>query len=78
MLAAPPLRPGGGVWRGGLRGPDAAQLIAAYSLTMLRGTPGEMADELRRRRDELGVSYVAVGEAFVETFAPVAELLAGQ
>jgi hypothetical protein len=37
-----------------------------------------MADELRRRRDELGVSYVAVGEAFADTFAPVTELLAGR
>ena len=48
------------------------------TLARLRGTPRQMADELLRRRDELGVSYVAVGEAFVETFAPVAELLAGR
>ena len=48
------------------------------TLARLRGTPRAMADELRRRRDELGVSYVAVGEAFADTFAPVTELLAGR
>ena len=34
-----------------------------------------MADELRRRRDGLGVTYFAVGEAFADRFAPVVELL---
>jgi hypothetical protein len=41
----------------------------------LRGTPREMADDLRRRRDDLGVSYFAVGEAFAEVLAPVVEQL---
>jgi len=36
-----------------------------------------MADELQRRRDGLGTSYVAVNAAFIEQFAPVVELLAG-
>jgi alkanesulfonate monooxygenase SsuD/methylene tetrahydromethanopterin reductase-like flavin-dependent oxidoreductase (luciferase family) len=44
----------------------------------LRGTPREMADELRRRRDDLGVGYFAVGEAFAEVLAPVVEELAGR
>jgi alkanesulfonate monooxygenase SsuD/methylene tetrahydromethanopterin reductase-like flavin-dependent oxidoreductase (luciferase family) len=48
------------------------------SLVRLRGTPRQMADELRRRRDTMGVSYVSVGEMFAERFAPVAELLAGE
>jgi alkanesulfonate monooxygenase SsuD/methylene tetrahydromethanopterin reductase-like flavin-dependent oxidoreductase (luciferase family) len=52
--------------------------LSADTLALLRGTPREMADELRRRRDTLGVSYFAVGEAFAELFAPVAELLAGR
>jgi alkanesulfonate monooxygenase SsuD/methylene tetrahydromethanopterin reductase-like flavin-dependent oxidoreductase (luciferase family) len=47
------------------------------TLALLRGTPQQMADELRRRRDAMGVSYVAVPEQFAEPFAPVAELLAG-
>ena len=37
-----------------------------------------MADELRRRRDALGISYFSVNAAFIEPFAPVAELLAGR
>jgi hypothetical protein len=37
-----------------------------------------MADALRRRRDSLGVTYFAVGEAFADRFAPVIDLLAGR
>ena len=48
------------------------------TLALLRGTPRQMADELQRRRDTLGVSYFAVSEAFAEPFAPVAGLLAGR
>jgi hypothetical protein len=53
-----------------------ATLIARDSLLILRGTPAQMADELRRRRDVLGISYFSVNAAFIEQFAPVAELLA--
>lgn len=49
--------------------------LPADSYTRLRGTPAQMADILRRRRDELGVSYVTIAQPFVETFAPVIELL---
>jgi len=52
--------------------------LPADTLALLRGTPQQMADELQRRREALGVSYYAVGEAFAELFAPVAELLAGR
>jgi alkanesulfonate monooxygenase SsuD/methylene tetrahydromethanopterin reductase-like flavin-dependent oxidoreductase (luciferase family) len=48
------------------------------TLALLRGTPPQMADELRRRRDTLGITYVAVGEAFADAVAPVVELLAGR
>ena len=64
-------------WVRGFLGVDAEQLIAADSLTMLRGNVDEMADELRRRRDALGVSYISVNEAFVEQFAPLVERLTG-
>ena len=36
-----------------------------------------MADTLRRRRDELGVSYLTVPAQSVEAFAPVVAELAG-
>jgi probable F420-dependent oxidoreductase len=51
--------------------------LSGDTLAFLRGSPPEMADELRRRRDTLGVTYFGVGEAFAERFAPVVELLAG-
>ena len=55
--------------------PDA---LAGDTLAFLRGSPRDMTDELRRRRDGLGVTYFAVGEAFADRFAPVIELLTGR
>ncbi|HEX4812496.1 MAG TPA: LLM class flavin-dependent oxidoreductase [Nonomuraea sp.] len=51
--------------------------LDATATGVLRGTPVEMADVLRRRRDRLGVSYVSVNAAYLDSFAPVVELLAG-
>lgn len=56
---------------------DYATMVEADSLLLLRGSVQEMADELQRRRDAIGVSYVSVNAAFAEQFAPVVELLAG-
>ena len=55
-----------------------ATLIEHDSLLILRGSPRQMADELERRRDALGISYASVNAAFMEQFAPVIELLAGR
>jgi alkanesulfonate monooxygenase SsuD/methylene tetrahydromethanopterin reductase-like flavin-dependent oxidoreductase (luciferase family) len=65
-------------WMQRFLGADQATLIAHDSLTMLRGGAQDMADELQRRRDAFGTSYVAVNGAFIEQFAPVVELLAGR
>ena len=65
-------------WMQQFLGADAATLIARDSLTILRGSTRQMADELLRRRDAFGTSYVAVNAIFTEQFAPVVELLAGQ
>jgi probable F420-dependent oxidoreductase len=59
-------------------GVDHAALVANDAQTLLRGTPAEMADELQRRRDAYGVSYVSVNGAFLEQLAPVVERLAGR
>lgn len=56
---------------------DFATLVERDSLLILRGSPRQMADELLRRREEIGVSYVSVNAAFCVQFAPVVELLAG-
>jgi probable F420-dependent oxidoreductase len=65
-------------WTEKFIGADVATLIAHDSLVMLRGSPTQMADELQRRRDELGVSYVCVNAEFFEQLAPVVDLLSGR
>jgi alkanesulfonate monooxygenase SsuD/methylene tetrahydromethanopterin reductase-like flavin-dependent oxidoreductase (luciferase family) len=66
-------------WITRFMGTDMATLIARDSLMILRGdSPAELADELQRRRDTLGISYFSVNGAFIEQFAPVLELLAGR
>ena len=65
-------------WMARFLGADPAELAAADSLTMLRGSVPEMVDELQRRRDAFGVSYVSVNAAFLEQFAPVVERLTGR
>jgi probable F420-dependent oxidoreductase len=57
---------------------DLATLIARDSLQILRGTTQQMADELQRRRDTLGTSYVTVNAAFADKLAPIVELLSGR
>ncbi len=43
----------------------------------LVGTPAEMIDDLLRRRERWGFTYVIVGAEDVESFAPVVAELAG-
>jgi alkanesulfonate monooxygenase SsuD/methylene tetrahydromethanopterin reductase-like flavin-dependent oxidoreductase (luciferase family) len=60
-------------------GADPADLVAADSLVLLRGnTPTALADELQRRRDQIGASYVLVNAEFMAALAPVVELLTGR
>ncbi|MCR6487956.1 LLM class flavin-dependent oxidoreductase [Amycolatopsis sp. OK19-0408] len=59
-------------------GADAQTLIEHDSLSMLRGSVDDMAAELERRREELGVSYISVNGAFIEQFAPVVARLSGK
>jgi hypothetical protein len=55
---------------------DTAALRAADSLAYLSPDPAAAADELRRRREETGVSYFVFGANVADTFAPlVAELM---
>ena len=65
-------------WTERFLGTDPATLMAHDSLVMLRGaSPRLMADELQRRREAFGVSYISVNAAFMEQMVPVAELLTG-
>jgi alkanesulfonate monooxygenase SsuD/methylene tetrahydromethanopterin reductase-like flavin-dependent oxidoreductase (luciferase family) len=65
-------------WMLRFTGTDMATLIAHDSLQVLRGTPRQMADELLRRRDDLGISYFSVNAEFLKEFAPVIALLDGR
>jgi alkanesulfonate monooxygenase SsuD/methylene tetrahydromethanopterin reductase-like flavin-dependent oxidoreductase (luciferase family) len=57
---------------------DTAALQAADSLAYLPPDPAAAADELRRRREETGISYVAFGANVADTFAPLVAELAGR
>jgi probable F420-dependent oxidoreductase len=65
-------------WTKRAAGVDPEVLEASDSLMLLRGTPQEMADELQRRRDEFGTSYITVNSMYLEDLAPVVELLHGR
>ncbi|MEA3184569.1 MAG: hypothetical protein QOJ74_1046, partial [Ilumatobacteraceae bacterium] len=44
----------------------------------LVGSPAELVDDLQRRRERWGISYVIVGADDVEPLAPVVAQLAGR
>jgi probable F420-dependent oxidoreductase len=51
--------------------------VIAESPFALVGPPSKLIDELRKRRERWGFSYVIVGQNDVEAFAPVVAALAG-
>ena len=57
---------------------DPAALRAADSLAILPDDPSAAAEEIQRRREESGFSYVVVGAAFADALAPVVAELAGR
>ena len=57
---------------------DTAALRDADSLAYLPPDPAAAADELRRRREETGVSYVVFGANTADRFAPIVAELAGR
>ncbi|TDE33275.1 LLM class flavin-dependent oxidoreductase [Actinomadura sp. 6K520] len=56
---------------------DPAALRAADSLAVLPDDPVAAAEEIQRRREEIGFSYFVFGADFAETLAPVVAELAG-
>ncbi len=57
---------------------DPAALRAADSLAILPDDPAAVVDELHRRREEIGFSYVVAGARFADALAPVVAQLAGR
>lgn len=57
---------------------DPAALRAADSLATLPDDPAAAAEEIQRRREELGYSYFVFGSNSADTLAPVVAQLTGQ
>ncbi|MEU8222359.1 LLM class flavin-dependent oxidoreductase [Kribbella sp. NPDC048915] len=57
---------------------DTAALHAADSLVVLPSDAAAAADEIERRREEIGFSYFVIGADFAETLAPAVAKLAGR
>ena len=56
---------------------DPAALRAVDSLAVLPVDPAAAAEEIQRRREEIGFSYFVFGADFADTLAPVVAKLAG-
>jgi alkanesulfonate monooxygenase SsuD/methylene tetrahydromethanopterin reductase-like flavin-dependent oxidoreductase (luciferase family) len=56
---------------------DPAALRAENSLAILPDDPVAAAEEIQRRREEIGFSYFVFGADFADTLAPVVAKLAG-
>jgi probable F420-dependent oxidoreductase len=65
-------------WMSGMFGVDPAAATDNRVLSVLNGTPREVADVLTRRRDQLGISYITINSLAMEAFVPVLELLKGR
>jgi len=57
---------------------DPAALRAADSLAILPDDPTPAAEEIQRRREEIGFSYFVFGANFADKLAPVVAELAGR
>jgi alkanesulfonate monooxygenase SsuD/methylene tetrahydromethanopterin reductase-like flavin-dependent oxidoreductase (luciferase family) len=56
---------------------DPAALRAVDSLAILPNDPAAAAEEIQRRREEIGYSYFVFGADFADTLAPAVAQLAG-
>ena len=65
-------------WISSQMGLTAEGLARAGAIAALTGTVDEMVEGLQRRREKLGISYLAVGDEMMEGLAPVVERLAGR
>jgi alkanesulfonate monooxygenase SsuD/methylene tetrahydromethanopterin reductase-like flavin-dependent oxidoreductase (luciferase family) len=57
---------------------DPAALRAADSLAILPRDPAAAAEEIQRRREEIGFSYLVFGADFADALAPVVAELTGR
>ncbi|HEV2013648.1 MAG TPA: TIGR03621 family F420-dependent LLM class oxidoreductase [Candidatus Dormibacteraeota bacterium] len=64
-------------WIASQMGLTAESLARSGAASALVGTRDEMVETLQRRRESLGISYIAVADELMEGLAPVVERLAG-
>jgi hypothetical protein len=64
--------------RAHLGGVDLEELARRGSPAVLLGSPDQMCEELLRRREVLGISYVCASASQMAAFAPVVERLTGR
>lgn len=65
-------------WIAAHYGGDMSALRQSPSISVLTGTPDEMCQQLEERRERWGISYITLGEEFMDALAPVIERLAGR
>lgn len=58
-------------------GASVPELVAGGAVAVLPGDVRRAVATLRRRREELGISYFTINSGFLEKFAPVVEVLKG-
>jgi hypothetical protein len=61
-----------------VRDTDPAALREADSLLVLPADPAAAAEEIERRREEIGYSYFVFGAGFADVLAPTVARLAGR
>lgn len=54
---------------------DPRALAEAGSVSVVTGSPDQMAEQLHERRERLGISYVLVADELMDAFAPVVDAL---
>jgi probable F420-dependent oxidoreductase len=65
-------------WVSRQMGLTAEELARSGTVVALFGTADEMCETLLKRREALGISYVAVSDEMMEALAPVVERLTGR
>src|SRR2546430_11888844 len=65
-------------WIASQMGLTAEGLARARAVSAVTGTTDQMVETLQRRRERLGISYIAVREQLMDRLAPVVERLAGR
>jgi hypothetical protein len=56
---------------------SAKDLADRGSVAVVSGSTDDMCQQLLRRREQLGLSYIVVSDEFMDLFAPVVQRLAG-